>query len=429
MRERRPGPGDRGCIEGEPRRDPPSGAMGACLHRAAEQRHALAHADQPATRLAGMAQRPARHPTRPAVVDDLDLERVGEVADRHRGPRVGRVLQRVGQRLLNDPVGRQLDPRVERPRCRRSPAARLADLSPGPARGAHPAGPGRASGPGRRRPAGSDARHRWRHPLDRERGSPASAACRRAPAGRSSRSPRARSGRPRGAGPAHAGRPRPGSRSRSRGGSPRRGARARSAPSRRPRPGPPAPRAPLPRGGPLLDRPDVAPPLLRPRAHEPDDEHRQQALDQARQPGRDADPQQDHASDHRRRNDGRQDPGPARALLGDREQRDERAKARVEGCRSRSAHARRSAEMVTAKTATGYRRRSTSGTVWSSASVIPRASVWLKSSAPPRIVNSDRAVSAAAMSPSTTSGFRARRDRRSSRGEEDAVRLAAMRPA
>ena len=75
------------------------------------------HPDQSAAGLARVGQPAARRrPARTAVVDDLHLERVGLVADRDRGPGVDRVLERVGERLLDDPVRRQLHARVQRPR-------------------------------------------------------------------------------------------------------------------------------------------------------------------------------------------------------------------------------------------------------------------------------------------------------------------------
>src|SRR5207244_6443845 len=49
-----------------------------------------------------------------AVVDDLQVVRVCAVADVDPGVRLTRVLERVRERLLHDPVGRQLDPDRER---------------------------------------------------------------------------------------------------------------------------------------------------------------------------------------------------------------------------------------------------------------------------------------------------------------------------
>ena len=82
---------------------PPGRGPGAQL--AAVQRGALAHADQPEP---AVAARPAVARAA-AVVDDLDLELVGPVAQVHVGARRPRVLERVGQRLLHDPVGRDVD--------------------------------------------------------------------------------------------------------------------------------------------------------------------------------------------------------------------------------------------------------------------------------------------------------------------------------
>ena len=65
---------------------------------------ALAHADEavPAARGAWRAAG--------AVVDDLELERVGAVRDAHGGVRMAGVLERVRERLLHDPVGGELEP-------------------------------------------------------------------------------------------------------------------------------------------------------------------------------------------------------------------------------------------------------------------------------------------------------------------------------
>jgi len=44
-----------------------------------------------------------------SVVDDLERQRVGLVAHRHRSTGRARVLEDVGERLLDDPVRRQVD--------------------------------------------------------------------------------------------------------------------------------------------------------------------------------------------------------------------------------------------------------------------------------------------------------------------------------
>ena len=83
--------------------NPPLGCRPAS-RLAAVECHALAHADEPVTaardwrRVAG------------AVVGDLELERVRAVANVDARARLTCVLERVRQRLLHDPVGRQLDP-------------------------------------------------------------------------------------------------------------------------------------------------------------------------------------------------------------------------------------------------------------------------------------------------------------------------------
>jgi hypothetical protein len=68
-----------------------------------------------------------------AVVADVDLERVRAVAERHLGARGAGVAQRVRQRLLDDPVGRQFDPRRQRRRIALAPHDDLE--APGPERG------------------------------------------------------------------------------------------------------------------------------------------------------------------------------------------------------------------------------------------------------------------------------------------------------
>src|SRR4029453_5001981 len=71
--------------------------------RAAVHRHALAHTREPVTAGAVLALR------RPPVVRDLEVDGVPAVADgppRVRGPCV---LDRVRQRLLDDPVGGEVE--------------------------------------------------------------------------------------------------------------------------------------------------------------------------------------------------------------------------------------------------------------------------------------------------------------------------------
>ena len=83
--------------------NPPLGSP-AGVEAAAVEGDPLAHADQ----AVAAADRRVRRAC--AVVGDLELERVGAVADADRRVRVAGVLERVGQRLLDDPVRRQLDP-------------------------------------------------------------------------------------------------------------------------------------------------------------------------------------------------------------------------------------------------------------------------------------------------------------------------------
>ena len=80
----------------------------AGVEATAVERDALAHADETVA-----AARGACGPPGP-VVDDLELERVGAVADVNLGVSVAGVLERVRQRLLDDPVGRELDPGRQR---------------------------------------------------------------------------------------------------------------------------------------------------------------------------------------------------------------------------------------------------------------------------------------------------------------------------
>ena len=94
-------------------------AAAAGLERAAEQRDPLAHAD-------GARARAGRAPAlgAGAVVEDRQLELVGAVAQAHLGAQRPRVLDHVGQRLLDDPVGREVDAGRQRPRLRPRPRAR-----------------------------------------------------------------------------------------------------------------------------------------------------------------------------------------------------------------------------------------------------------------------------------------------------------------
>ena len=62
-----------------------------------------------------------------APVGDLDLQRGGVVADADLRGRAAGVLERVRQGLLDDPVGRQLDARIERARLALDRRARPAD--------------------------------------------------------------------------------------------------------------------------------------------------------------------------------------------------------------------------------------------------------------------------------------------------------------
>jgi len=87
--------------------------VAALRHRAyaelsSEKRHAFSHADEPASPFfvawpsSGYA---------PAVIGNLKIEAVGAVSYRHSGTGSARVLQRIRQRLLHDPVRGQVHAR------------------------------------------------------------------------------------------------------------------------------------------------------------------------------------------------------------------------------------------------------------------------------------------------------------------------------
>src|SRR5580765_3304595 len=73
---------------------------------AAVQLGTLANADQPVARSAA-------GPGPGSVVDDLEVELVGRVADTYACRGGAGVLERVRQRLLHDPVRREVDARGE----------------------------------------------------------------------------------------------------------------------------------------------------------------------------------------------------------------------------------------------------------------------------------------------------------------------------
>ena len=105
-------------------------------HRARSSGQAGAHGEAAASARRRRASSPptgatrSRIPTRPwpaprrrcrprrAVVGDLELDRVLLVGDPHRRARRAGVLERVGQRLLHDPVGGQVDAGRQRRRAR-----------------------------------------------------------------------------------------------------------------------------------------------------------------------------------------------------------------------------------------------------------------------------------------------------------------------
>ena len=130
-----------------PARGPPA--------RAPVHRGALAHADE-AVAAAGVAQLVVVARAL-AVVLDAQHDLVRLVRDRHAGARARRVLERVGERLLDDPVRRQVDPGGQLDRRRRSRAAPRA-------------GPPRARGAPARRRARCSARPRAVAPSPRRTG-------------------------------------------------------------------------------------------------------------------------------------------------------------------------------------------------------------------------------------------------------------------
>ena len=101
---------------------PPARRPGVQL--AAEDAHALAHADEPVAAAAHAAGRAGPGP----AVADLQLDVLAAVADVHLGRRGAGVLDGVGDRLLDDAVGGEVDARRAaggaRPRRSAPPAGR-----------------------------------------------------------------------------------------------------------------------------------------------------------------------------------------------------------------------------------------------------------------------------------------------------------------
>ena len=86
----------------------------AGLELAAEEHHPLAHPDQPVTPIIGGLRAAADSPS---VVNDVELDCVAGVADADPCASRVRVLGHVGQRLLHDPKGGELDARRHRRRA------------------------------------------------------------------------------------------------------------------------------------------------------------------------------------------------------------------------------------------------------------------------------------------------------------------------
>ena len=148
------------------RTKPPPGAVPA-RHLAAVDLDALADADEPVAE--AVARRGAL-----AVVADLDLQLVGPVADGHVRVAGARVLERVGQALLHDPIGGEVDRARER-------EGLAVDVQPHGKPGA--ADLVQRASRGRRGPAGARARRRRRRGASPRAGG----ASRRAPCGRPAR--------------------------------------------------------------------------------------------------------------------------------------------------------------------------------------------------------------------------------------------------
>ena len=157
-----------GTIGSTARTPKPPSASGTGRERATVDLDPLPHADQAVTG----ARRRQRGGRAPPVVGDLDRQLVGLVGDAHRGRRRrAGVLEHVGERLLDDAVDGQLDPRGERslvdPRSPARSATPLADdcattaamsAIPGCGDSAAPWSPVSRSTPSMRRSSASDSR-------------------------------------------------------------------------------------------------------------------------------------------------------------------------------------------------------------------------------------------------------------------------------
>ena len=76
---------------------------GPGIERSAEEQRAFAHSDQSAPRTVELYRSTA-------CVQDLDLQGVTDLLDSQLGCRSGpRMFQHIRQRLLNDPVGEEVD--------------------------------------------------------------------------------------------------------------------------------------------------------------------------------------------------------------------------------------------------------------------------------------------------------------------------------
>ena len=119
---------------GETMRNPAGGRLGR--QAAPEHRNPLSHPDQAAT-LVGRLDRCGS--ARSSLIVDLEFERLGLVPDRHPSTSAARMLQRVGESLLDDPVRGEFEAGVELGPASPPRTARRQAPQPEPARPGRPA--------------------------------------------------------------------------------------------------------------------------------------------------------------------------------------------------------------------------------------------------------------------------------------------------
>ena len=120
---------------------------------AAEHGHSLTHADSPRPSCSGSTTEAAPGPRSSSIGD---VERAWPIAHGDARPAAARMLQRVREGLLDDPVRRQLKGRVEGSRAALDVSS-TTSRPRGPARAGHPGGRVRAAAPGWRLRPGSRA--------------------------------------------------------------------------------------------------------------------------------------------------------------------------------------------------------------------------------------------------------------------------------